>query len=193
MNGFNRMTKFIEVNKIKNITAVLEKLIPALFVGILFLFVSCDDDDEIPGSGLNNRFQDRMVSAHSDFRSNVGITEDLIWSEELVTEAEALVDQITSNCAESAEISTNRGFNQLFTTSTLVPSEVVTIWHNGSQFYNYEENVCQGAPGGCDNYLQVVWADAKELGCATSICSEGTSSVWICLYDQAVVPGERPF
>ncbi|VDD76756.1 unnamed protein product [Mesocestoides corti] len=75
-------------------------------------------------------------------------------------------------------------------------AEMIEKFGQQSYFYNYSTNKCK-VP--CSSYIQAVWADSKEVGCATNKCpgilpSQKADTLFICVYKPAGNPGNaKPY
>ncbi len=71
-------------------------------------------------------------------------------------------------------------------------ANVVYEWANEEKFYNYQTNRCQAGQQ-CGHYTQIVWHNAKQVGCGLAVCGD-KSQVWVCSYDPpGNWQGERPY
>ncbi|MEM6799835.1 MAG: CAP domain-containing protein [Bacteroidota bacterium] len=155
------------------------------------LFSSCEDEaDFTPPPGQLSIFARNFLNAHNQIRSQLGI-ENLEWDEELATKAANIFD--LENC-EIPLNTENLGQNAVFTVAMNTERQTVNIWANSGNAYDYEQDSCLLAIGACDSYKQLVWANTKKVGCARGLCFDGTSFLWLCLYDpKGNIEGERPY
>ena len=162
-----------------------------LLFASLVLILGCEaEDPELPPTNQLSAFAQNLLNAHNDWRAQVGVGK-LEWDEELAQKAKDLLD------AEACRIGDNEeelGQNGVYAFMGATGREVVRIWASVEPAYDYESDSCQLALDACNPYKQVVWATSKRLGCANVLCFDGTSNMWVCLYDpKGNVPGERPY
>ncbi|MEL6251650.1 MAG: CAP domain-containing protein [Bacteroidota bacterium] len=161
-----------------------------IIVGILLISACEDEPGFSPPPGQLSVFARNLVNAHNEIRTPLGI-ENLEWDEELAEKAEAVFD------LENCEIPLNMedlGQNSLFAFGLNTERQTVNLWANAGNAYNYDQDTCLLAAGSCDSYKQLVWANSKKLGCARGTCLDGSTFVWVCLYDpKGNIEGERPY
>ena len=100
------------------------------------------------------------------------------------------------------EIHNNTGQSRyIFHTTNL--TEAMSVWYSGKYYYDYDNMWCADkSEGHCDEYLQIVWANTTDVGCALHHCSAwkmtGASSpprIWnlVCRYWPAVKRCKKPY
>jgi pathogenesis-related protein 1 len=130
-----------------------------------------------------------MLSAHAAVRASVGVP-PLQWSSRLAGEAQRWANELLKTNAFEPEHDLQYG-QDLFdkTGGTAQPEEVVRAWAQEVQHYDAHTNTCSGR---CGHYLQVVWRDTKDVGCAAA--TGGGRQVWVCDYSPpGNIVGERPY
>jgi len=160
-----------------------------LVTAVLLCFFACEEEPGFtPPPGQLSIFARNMVNAHNEVRSQLGI-ENLEWDEELAEKADDVFD------LENCEIPINMddlGQNGLFAFGLNTERQTVNLWTNASAAYDYDKDTCLLAS--CDSYKQVVWANSKKIGCARATCLDGSTFLWVCLYDpKGNIEGERPY
>jgi pathogenesis-related protein 1 len=157
-----------------------------------------------PASVLDSAQQAEMVSAHNQWRKEVGAP-PLKWSANLASTAQAWADQLQKShgCKMVHSGSSGLGENLYWASperfssgkseeQTLSPKDVVNSWAEERKDYTYSTNSC--APGKvCGHYTQVVWSKTTEVGCGKAICSD-KSQVWVCNYKPpGNIIGQKPY
>ena len=144
-----------------------------------------------PPPQSESSFQSEMLERHNFWRNRLNI-ENLVWSEELASLAQEWANYMLSDNFFAHRTGTDYGEN-LYQSSGRSPTaqQVVDLWGNEVEFYNYNTNTCQ--PGKmCGHYTQIIWRDTKRVGCAKA--SDGTSTYVVCNYDPAGnFVGEKPY
>uniref|UniRef100_A0A5K3FM87 SCP domain-containing protein n=1 Tax=Mesocestoides corti TaxID=53468 RepID=A0A5K3FM87_MESCO len=137
---------------------------------------------------------DRKVIAeeHTKIRENVEPTASNMLMMAYSMELEGLADKWANKCTlekpdagkdvEYANTSITTDF-----TENKTYAEMIEKFGQQSYFYNYSTNKCK-VP--CSSYIQAVWADSKEVGCATNKCpgilpSQKADTLFICVYKPA--------
>ncbi|KAI0238896.1 hypothetical protein LSAT2_010339 [Lamellibrachia satsuma] len=88
------------------------------------------------------------------------------------------------------------GQNLYVTSDTIDLVSAVQSWYNETENYDYDNNSCSGE---CGDYMQVVWAESREVGCAYSTCDQmnGTNvtsgTYLVCNYGPAANSSVQPF
>lgn len=144
---------------------------------------------------------EKMVEAHNEWRSEVGVP-PLEWSPELAEMAKEWANVLAQEDSKFRH-SNREGFGEnLFYASAKVwsdgrreiqevtESEVVNSWAGEKKNYDYSENSCSGV---CGHYTQIVWESTKEVGCAAALSGD-KSQVWVCNYHPpGNIIGKRPY
>jgi len=125
---------------------------------------------------------EEFVSAHNAARADVDVG-PLVWSHKLEDYALKYGEEQRDhhNCAmvhSRGPYGENLfwGYGKPF-----APADAVRSWVDEKQHYDYDSNSC--APGKvCGHYTQVVWADTKEVGCASITCRDKATFI-ICSYN----------
>ncbi|MCB1143186.1 MAG: hypothetical protein H7A24_10200 [Leptospiraceae bacterium] len=123
-----------------------------------------------------------ITKAHNDFRATVGVA-PLVWDPELSRFAQNWAENLkkTKKCRMQHRKPNQYGENLAWASGKRLKSqEVVQMWYDEIEFFDYEKNKCQ--PGKvCGHYTQVMWNTSKKVGCGFAIC--GREEVWVCNYD----------
>ena len=159
----------------------------AVFFSLFILTLGCDSDEPaLPKSPLDPQ----ILIAHNQYRALVGVA-GLEWSADLAAKALALVDGSACDLTFNTE---GLGQNVSRPPDSFTAEEIVDMWANSIQFYDYDSDSCTALIGNCDSYTQIVWANSTFLGCAKASCFSIGRAVWVCLYDPpGNIPGERPY
>uniref|UniRef100_A0A5K3ER32 SCP domain-containing protein n=1 Tax=Mesocestoides corti TaxID=53468 RepID=A0A5K3ER32_MESCO len=145
-----------------------------------------------------------IVEEHATAREGVTPTATNMQLIRYSTELENLAQQWTNSCSNQAPNSTlfpNRTDVSLTWTSASdgKPTyySVMVAFTLGKYYYTYENNSCKN---NCRLYLQVVWANTTEVGCAMSPCNNirpnSTKPVYLvaCAYrPPGNIEGQRPY
>ncbi|MFA6971428.1 MAG: CAP domain-containing protein [Gallionella sp.] len=139
-----------------------------------------------------------VIAAHNQWRAEVGVTEELRYSQELAASAQAWVDhlkqadhcrmrhsdsdgQYGENLYWASALSWSDGRREL---QNLSPKKVVDSWGSERADYDYAANRC--LPGKvCGHYTQMVWRTTTTVGCAVAVCEDTQEQVWACQYQPA--------
>ena len=130
-----------------------------------------------------------MLDAHNAVRARAGVA-PLLWSRRLAARSQDWAGALLARGQFVHRPNSSYGEN-LFEIRGAVasPAQVVAAWAAESRNYDYRSNRCHGI---CGHYTQIVWADTKEVGCATAR-SRGRE-VWVCDYAPAGNwAGKRPY
>lgn len=132
---------------------------------------------------------EQMLAAHNAARAAVK-TKPLVWSDKLAVAAQDWANVLIMRQLLTHQKKSKYGENIYQTTGgRATPEAVVKVWTSESADFDYKANRCQGA---CGHYLQVVWRDTKELGCA--VARRGDREIWVCEYSPpGNYVGERPY
>lgn len=156
-------------------------------------------------NALDKLEQTEMVKAHNQYRSETGVSVDVIWSEKLAEMAQAHANKLTSEHACELVHSHAGGVGEnLYWASALIystgetevqpvfPTQVASAWGRERANYHYPSNSCAIGKV-CGHYTQMVWANTSEIGCARAVCQDN-SQVWVCNYYPAGnYLGEKPY
>lgn len=134
-----------------------------------------------------------ILDQHNYWRRDVGVSEKLVWSEDMAMLAADWAVQLKENgCAFEHRPDNNYGENLFMGTSGFfTAAEVVNRWGSEKEDYSYKRNKCK--PGKmCGHYTQIVWRSTRSVGCAKTQCKD--MDLWVCNYDPpGNWVGERPF
>ncbi len=131
-----------------------------------------------------------ITEAHNKYRGELNIP-DLVWDEQVAAYAQEWAENLKKQgCSLRHRAPNKYGENIAWASGkNLTTSEVVKMWYDEVQYYNYATNSCKKV---CGHYTQVVWKKSKRLGCGVASC--GNSEVWVCNYDPpGNFIGEKPY
>lgn len=143
-----------------------------------------------------------MLAMHNDLRQQVGVP-PLTWSTDLAASAQSWADLLLANQAFQHSPASRRRRGTIgenlhqrragLGMSYATPSQAVAGWINEQSFYTYQTNTCQ--PGRmCGHYLQMVWADTRQVGCGMARAADARREVWAChYYPGGIVLNRRPY
>lgn len=161
-----------------------------LFLASLLFLSAVPKTDQIP---LSQEEIDIVLERHNAWRTDVGVTEELVWSNEMAKLAEDWARKLKrKNCGFEHRPNNNYGENLFMgTTGYYDAADVVNAWASEKADYNYNRNKCK--PGKmCGHYTQIVWETTKRVGCAKIEC--GGNDIWVCNYDPpGNWVGEKPY
>lgn len=150
--------------------------------------------------GLSAAQRAEIVDAHNAWRARVGV-KPLRWSGDLAADAERWAARLASRgCRLSHDSKTADGENLFWVSGVegrerpldpLDPGEVVDTWGEESRFYSYQRNACARGKA-CGHYVQMVWDETREVGCAYSVCRD-LGQIWVCRYRPAWSGTRRPY
>ena len=145
-----------------------------------------------------------MVAAHNAVRAQVGQSA-LAWSQDMVAAAEGWARQLEANPPWCKAVihnayrpeRTGENMHAAMVNSpadATAPEEIVGAWAAEGQYYTVETHTC-AAGKECAHYVQVVWGETTELGCAAALCPEegGLKRVTICNYRPGLLIGQPPY
>jgi pathogenesis-related protein 1 len=134
-------------------------------------------------------FSRQMVAAHNAERMRVGVPA-LAWSEKLAQAAQQWADTLLRNGTLQHQARNPYGENLFeITGAAATPEEAVNDWAAEARNYDYKNNSCSAV---CGHYTQIVWRDAKEVGCG--VAQNRLRQVWVCEYDPpGNYVGQRPY
>jgi len=138
----------------------------------------------------------RMTAIHNSLRHQTNPKlKDLVWSDTLTAYAQKWANKLQK---DDCNMKHRRGKDRIRAYGEnlawaqgekLSPEQVVHLWYEEIQYYDYATNTCNGV---CGHYTQVVWHSSKKLGCALASCTN--SEVWVCNYDPpGNWVGEKPY
>lgn len=134
-----------------------------------------------------------ILDRHNYWRAEVGVEEQLMWSDEMAELATDWARELKKNgCAWEHRPNNDFGEN-LFkgTAGAFDAAYVVDSWASEKADYNYSKNSCKPRRM-CGHYTQVVWKTTKKVGCAKIECDG--MDIWVCNYDPpGNWVGEKPY
>jgi len=150
-----------------------------------------------------------ILDHHNKLRASVGAAdmERLIWNTSLASMSAAwvarcLFGEYPSDGADHPEYNST-GMNYLFTfirRSGIV--ELMSLWEFEQNHYNYETMQCSAPRGGvCSDYVRMVSAKSRQIGCAEHRCLDRSSGAVEAIYTARachyrpvpLLEGERPY
>jgi uncharacterized protein YkwD len=146
--------------------------------------------------------RDEILAIHNDLRRQVGVP-PMTWSPELAASAQAWAEQLMADNAFGHSPARRRRRGTIGENlhqrqappgmSYATPSRAIAGWVNERNFYTYSTNTC--TPGQqCGHYLQMVWADTRQMGCGMARAADARREVWAChYYPGGIVPNQRPY
>lgn len=153
------------------------KLSIVLFTAFCFFATKSPDQTSLTDEEIQ-----LILDRHNYWRSEVGLQEKLIWSEEMAALASDWAKKLKKKGCGFEHRPDNKYGENLFkgTSGAFDAAYVVDAWASEKSDYNYDNNKCD--PGKvCGHYTQIVWQNTKKVGCAKITC-EGMD-VWVCNYD----------
>ena len=161
-----------------------------LFLLVLLPTASFRPSDQ---TALTDAEKKTVVDRHNYWRRDVGVTEKLVWSDELARSAAKWARALKrKGCGFEHSGYKGLGENLFKGTSGYFDARyVVDAWGNEKSDYNYAKNTCK--PGKmCGHYTQIVWKTTKRVGCAKITCNG--MDIWVCHYDPpGNWIGEKPY
>lgn len=134
-----------------------------------------------------------LVKEHNYWRSEVGLTSTLSWSDTLANYAAEWAKMLKKKGCAFEHRPDNRYGENLFmgTSGFFVAKDVVTAWGNEKNDYNHQKNKCKSGKM-CGHYTQIVWESTQRVGCAKIQCDG--NDLWVCNYDPpGNWVGQRPY
>jgi len=116
------------------------------------------------------------------------------WSSALAERAQEHADKCTDEHSDSADEGIGENLASATSGDLSDPSTMVTKWYDEEQWYDYETTQCTADANqgqSCGHYLQLVKADADEMGCGFKTCSklgDTGKSGWflVCNYNKGI-------
>lgn len=166
-------------------------------IGIAGLFLSASVQADI---SLN---PGQLLEEQNQVRAAVNLP-PLVWSEELVTRAQAQIERLqmrscrvteaqeagismlTEGAQQTALSKDDRGETRWGVQARpMTAKKVVERWAREANWYNAAQNICSAPEGeSCMNYLQMVRKDVQAVGCANTVCTNHAQA-WVCAYGAA--------
>jgi pathogenesis-related protein 1 len=154
---------------------------------------ACDPEPEKLG-----KEQQDYLDSHNEVRAEKGIN-PLVWSLKLEEVARAWGSYLVyENLCKMKHSKNPYGENlaQFWGRTEKEGPDAVESWASEEQHYNYKFNTCRAGEV-CGHYTQIVWADTKEVGCATVKCGGSQYkhvSIMVCNYNPpGNYRGKRPY
>jgi uncharacterized protein YkwD len=141
-------------------------------------------------SGTESGKMSGITEAHNKYRRELNIP-DLVWDEQVAAYAQEWAENLKrEGCNLKHRTRGKYGENLAWAGGkNLTTSEVVKMWYDEVQYYDYATNSCKKV---CGHYTQVVWKNSKRLGCGMASC--GNTEVWVCNYDPpGNFVGQKPY
>ena len=160
------------------------------FLSLLWLTPSPKDDEQ---TALTVDEIQMILDRHNYWRADVGVTEELEWSDEMADLAADWAIQLKKNGCAWEHRPDNKFGENLFkgTAGAFNAAYVVDAWASEKADYNYLKNKCK--PGKmCGHYTQIIWQTTQKVGCARIECDG--MDIWVCNYDPpGNWVGEKPY
>jgi uncharacterized protein YkwD len=119
-----------------------------------------------------------ILAAHNSVRAKVGVP-PLVWSDAMAERARHWANTLLARGEFAHSPKSPFGENLYEIRGAFAsPGEVVKAWADESAGYDYRRNQCSGV---CGHYTQIIWADTKEVGCASA--RSRNREVWVCNYN----------
>lgn len=141
-------------------------------------------------ANLASRDQE-MLTAHNTWRRRVGVP-NLRWSSQLASYAQEWANNLARSNRLAHRSNNKYGENLAWASGQqLSPTQVVQMWGNESQDYNYASNSCRSGKV-CGHYTQIVWKNSTEVGCG--MARSGNQEFWVCNYNPpGNYIGQKPY
>ena len=170
---------------------------PYLIVILVLGEYSCatdqvDDPIPIPISLTEQEIQ-VVLERHNYWRTDVGITERLEWSDEMAILAADWAKTLKIDGCKFEHRPNNKFGENLFkgTSGIFDAADAVNAWAREKIDYNYEKNTCKEGKV-CGHYTQIVWRNTTKVGCAKIECDN--RDTWVCNYDPpGNWTGQKPY
>jgi uncharacterized protein YkwD len=142
-----------------------------------------------PSAPAPSSFSRDLLARHNAVRARVGMP-PMAWSDRLAARAQEWADTLLARKQFIHRPNSTYGENLFeITGAAASPAQVVDAWAAESRNYDYSSNRCSGV---CGHYMQIVWGDTKEVGCA--VARGRGREVWVCNYDPpGNWTGKRPY
>ncbi|KAI7794503.1 peptidase inhibitor 16 [Triplophysa rosa] len=151
---------------------------------------------------LTEQQTSNIIDIHNDIRSQVkpsaAFMQKVVWDETLRLMAEAYAAKCIWDHNPDLK-SLELGENLFVTTGPFNVTQAMLDWFEEIHDYEYENNNCPEDKM-CGHYTQMVWADSRQIGCATHVCDtlEGLdlpkSTLLVCnYYPTGNFEGQRPY
>jgi pathogenesis-related protein 1 len=139
-----------------------------------------------------------FTTAHNEWRAEVGVMEQISYSQALAVSAQAWADNLkqVNHCQMRHSKPDGKYGENLYWASAVnwsdgrkelqkvAPQQVVDSWGSEKADYDYANNSC--TPGKmCGHYTQMVWRTTTTVGCAMAVCEDTKTQVWVCQYQPA--------
>lgn len=160
-----------------------------LLFSLLFISGKSFDDQ----TRLTPKEIEVVLERHNFWRADVGVNEELVWSEEMAELAADWARKLKQKNCGFEHRPNNKAGENLFkgTSGYYTAKDVVDAWAGEKADYNYNKNKCK--PGKmCGHYTQIVWQTTTKVGCAKIECDG--FDIWVCNYDPpGNWVGEKPY
>ncbi len=166
-------------------------MIRILLILSIFLLTGSNTHDE--QSKLSQDEIAIILERHNSWRAEVGVNEELEWSEDMAKLAADWARKLKRNNCGFEHRPNNKFGENLFkgTTGYYGPKDVIDAWASEKKDYNYSKNKCQSGKV-CGHYTQIVWKNTTKVGCAKIECDG--YDLWVCNYDPpGNWVGEKPY
>jgi len=133
-------------------------------------------------TALDNEEKKLVIDTHNFWRKDVGVQEELQWSDDLAKVAAKWAIELKKKDCGFEHSPDNPYGENLFkgTVGFFDAKQVVDAWAGEKAFYNYNKNKCK--PGEmCGHYTQIIWQSTQHVGCAKIECDG--FEIWVCEYD----------
>lgn len=140
-----------------------------------------------------------LLDVHNDTRAEVGVNNELTWSDTIALDAQSYADTMANSGAwehdpKNRDGYTNGSYGENLYTSTAKPTFAVATqaWVDEKQYYSYgevgDESTCVDGEM-CGHYTQVIWKNTTEVGCASSQYKTGQFKDWYIVVCKYQTPG----
>ncbi|XP_050210995.2 pathogenesis-related protein 1B-like [Mercurialis annua] len=133
--------------------------------------------------------QDYLI-AHNEARKAVNVG-NLTWNNTLAMHALNYSNQRVGDC-NALHSGGPYGENIVSDVGDLTAADAVNKWLDQKGYYDYNSNNCTSGHI-CNEYVQVVWRNTTNFGCAKVKCTTGGTLV-TCNYDPpGNIAGQKPY
>jgi len=139
-----------------------------------------------------------ILDMHNKARADVGVTQELTWSNLIAQDAQSYADTLAQSGAFEHDPKNHEGYangiygeNLYASTADLTKEELakgLQAWIDEKAYYHYgkigDATTCDVGEE-CGHYTQVIWENTSKVGCATSIYKNGAFKggyVLVCKY-----------